>query len=92
MIRNIIISTTNPIRVAFEINSVVRTKCPVEVYGTLLQLWSSNSGTGFLKDIDTSVEPTKTRIDKSDLLPSEENAEKVKLFLHVLHVCAVIVD
>jgi hypothetical protein len=78
MIRNITISTTNPIRVAFEINSVVKTKCPVEVYGTLLQLWSSNSGTGFLKDIDTSVEPTKTRIDKSDLLPSEENAEKVK--------------
>ena len=67
-IRMVIISG-NPIAISFEVHSQVRTVCPIEAFGTLLRLWSTQTGTGFLKDMDTTVVPSKSRIDKSDAHP-----------------------
>ena len=59
--------------VTFDLSSRVRTTCPIEAYGTLMALWSTSGGTGFLKDMDPEIGPTKTRIDKSDELPGGDN-------------------
>ena len=63
--------TGNPIVVDFEIHSQIQTRCPIEVYDALLTLWSTGSN-GFLHDVDTSVRPSYRRLDKSDLMPSQE--------------------
>ena len=73
MIGSIEISANNrntlPILVSFSLSSQLQTICPIEAFGTLIKLWSTTSGTGFLKDMDSTEQPTKQRIDKSDPLP-----------------------
>ena len=59
--------------VTFDLSSQVRTTCPIEAYGTLIALWSTSGGTGFLQDMDPEIGPTKTRIDKSDALPGADS-------------------
>ena len=92
MIGSIMISANNrntlPIVVSFSLSSQLQTICPIEAYGTLIKLWSTTSGTGFLKDMDSTVEPTKQRIDKSDLLPGGDIVVSVVvcLFLFIIFI------
>ena len=67
-ISNIIISGS-PITISYQLHSQIKTKCPVEAFDSLLHLWTTKGGTGFLKDIDSTVKPSKERIDKSDAIP-----------------------
>jgi hypothetical protein len=59
------------------VGSSVGTKCPIEAFHRLLDLWSNGGGSsGVLSDIDGSVEPSKERIDFSEDPPTTPGDEE----------------